>query len=76
MICKRLIKEKFNCDFIDGSDTMQKKIANCGVLHHNYIVVIGKKEVESNIINVRNPKMVMSLNDFADFLKKQNPKIN
>jgi hypothetical protein len=24
---------------------MQKKIANCGVLHHNYIVVIAKKKL-------------------------------
>ena len=31
---------------------MQKKIANCEMLHYNYIVVIGKKEVKLNLSNL------------------------
>jgi hypothetical protein len=41
------------------------------MLHYNYIVVIGKKEVEFNLINLRNPKMEFSFNDFVSFLKVQ-----
>lgn len=72
-IFQQLTKNNFNCEFIDGNETMQKKIANCEVLHYNYILVIGKKEVEQGIVNVRNPKMQIDLHSFIEFLKKQTP---
>ncbi len=37
----------------DSSETLQKKIANSEVLHWNYIIVIGKKEIQNNSVNVR-----------------------
>ena len=40
--------------------------------HYNYIVVIGKKEVEFNLINLRNPKIEFSFDDFVKFLEIQN----
>jgi threonyl-tRNA synthetase len=68
----QLKKLNYNVDFICGHDTMQKKIANCEMLYYNYIVVIGKKEVESDVINLRNPKMVLNFDDFLKFLQNQN----
>ena len=71
-ICLKLKKLNYSVDFISDSDTMQKKIANCEVLHYNFIVVIGKKEVESNTINIRKPKMELSFDNFIEFLNTQN----
>jgi threonyl-tRNA synthetase len=48
---------------------MQKKIAQCEVLHYNYIIVIGKKEVENKNINLRNPKITLNYDDFLELIK-------
>ena len=36
-----------------SSETLQKKILNAEKLHWNYIIVLGKKELEANTVNVR-----------------------
>lgn len=64
----------YSVDFLNDSDTMQKKIANCEMLRYSIVAVIGKKEVESNIVNIRNPKMQMSLNEFDCYLENLIPK--
>ena len=51
----------------DSSDTLQKKIANSEVLHWNYIIVIGKKELSNNTINVRGLGE-LSIKDFVNKL--------
>lgn len=53
------IKSQFmesNVKHIDvdlSGETLQKRILNAEVLHYNYIVVVGKKEVTNSTINVR-----------------------
>ena len=53
------IKDRLNksgikfVDVIDEKDTISKKILNAEVLHYNYIVVIGNKEIKNNNVNVR-----------------------
>jgi len=72
--CKELFsnlkKSNYNVSYYDDSDTMQKKIAQCEVLHYNFIVVIGKKEVENKTISIRNPKITLSYLELLDFLDK------
>lgn len=64
---------KINCKVTDafGRD---HQLANYEMLHYNYIVVIGKKEVESDVINLRNPKMVLNFDDFVKFIQNQKNK--
>ena len=67
-----LVKKQLNdngikyVNFIDERDTISKKILNTEVLHYNYIVVIGNKEIKNNTINVR------GLGELStdDFIKK------
>ncbi|XP_019616961.1 PREDICTED: threonine--tRNA ligase, cytoplasmic-like [Branchiostoma belcheri] len=37
----------------DPGDTMNKKIRNAQLAQYNFIMVVGKKEVESGTVNVR-----------------------
>ena len=39
--------------YIDDKESIPKKVLNCEVLHYNYIIVLGKKELANNSINVR-----------------------
>jgi threonyl-tRNA synthetase len=55
-------------DWLDGSDTMQKKVAQAEMLKYCYIVVVGKKEVDSNTVNVRGFKEPMDLEKFINSL--------
>ncbi len=55
-------------DWLDGSDTMQKKVAQAETLKYCFIVVIGKKEVESNTINVRGFKEPIGMEKFLEGL--------
>ncbi len=72
--CKELFlnlkNSNYNVNYYDDSDTMQKKIAQCEVLHYNYILVIGKKEADNQTISIRNPKMTLSYNEFIKILNK------
>lgn len=36
-----------------SSETLQKKILNAEVLHYNYIIVLGKKELSAHTVNIR-----------------------
>jgi threonyl-tRNA synthetase len=65
-----LKKSNYNVNYYDDTDTMQKKIAYCEVLHYNYIIVIGKKEVDNKTISVRNPKITLDYNSFLELIKK------
>ena len=53
------IKKKLNdanikyIDYIDEKETIPKKILNAEILHYNYIIVLGKKELANKTINVR-----------------------
>lgn len=47
-----------------------KKIALCEVLHYNYILVIGKKEVNTQTISVRNEKLSISFENFIEKINK------
>jgi len=55
-------------DWLDESETMQKKVALAETLKYCYIIVIGKKEVESQTINIRGFKEMMTLNKFIEGL--------
>lgn len=66
-----LKKLNYNVSYYDDSNTMQKKIAQCEVLHYNYIIVIGEKEVKNNTISVRNQKKTFNYLDFLNFLDEQ-----
>ncbi len=68
------IKKEFNqhhikyVDYIDDKETISKKILNTEVLHYNYIIVLGKKELKNNTINVRGIGEI-KLEDFINKLK-------
>ncbi len=73
MIDYTLVVKKYltdNCikyvNFIDERDTISNKILNTKVLHYNYIVVIGNKEIKNNTINIRGLGEMSS----DDFIKK------
>jgi len=71
-----IVKDKLNksgikyVDVIDEKDTISKKILNTEVLHYNYIVVVGNKEIKNNTINVRGLGE-MSHDDFINKLIKE-----
>lgn len=59
-------------DIIYDNTTLQKKIKNTSIMHYNYIVVVGNKEVTDNIINVRSSSsrlMQLSVDDFMESLQ-------
>ena len=62
-----LLKKDIRVNFICDSDKMQKKIANCEVLHYSQIIVIGKKEVESRTINIRGS---VGVKPFDEYIKE------
>ena len=43
----------FHADIDSSAKTMPKRIAEASKLFYNYIVVVGKEEMESNMVNVR-----------------------
>jgi threonyl-tRNA synthetase len=54
--------------YIDDKESIPKKVLNCEVLHYNYIIVLGKKELANNSINVRGIGEI-KLDDFIKNLK-------
>jgi threonyl-tRNA synthetase len=68
------IKNQFNFNGFkhvqldDSTETLQKKILNSEILHYNYIVVIGKKEITNKTINVRNIGEI-KLEEFIKMIK-------
>jgi threonyl-tRNA synthetase len=55
-------------DWLDGSDTMQKKVAQAEMLKYCFTVVVGKKEVDTNTVNIRGFIKSIDLNKFIDEL--------
>ncbi|EKX50234.1 hypothetical protein GUITHDRAFT_93029 [Guillardia theta CCMP2712] len=48
-----LMKEGYYVDVDDSSKTLQKKIRENQLAQYNYILVVGKEEIESKTVNVR-----------------------
>jgi threonyl-tRNA synthetase len=65
-----LKKLNYNVSYYNDNETMQKKIALCEVLHYNYILIIGKKEVNTQTISVRNEKLSLSFENFIEKINK------
>lgn len=71
-----VVKDKLNksgikyVDVVSEKDTISKKILNTEVLHYNYIVVIGNKEIKNNTINIRRLGE-MSTNEFIKKLTEE-----
>lgn len=55
-------------DWLDGPETMQKKVALAETLKYNYVIVIGKKEVDTKTVNIRGFKEPMELDKFIEEL--------
>ena len=69
-----IIKEKFIDKFSetivdDSTETMNKKIRNAEKLKFNYIFVVGEKEEESNLINIRARKNVLGTKTIEETLE-------
>ena len=43
----------YHCDLDNSSKTLQKKIRDNQLAQYNYILVVGKDEVENKTVNVR-----------------------
>jgi threonyl-tRNA synthetase len=48
-----LRNEGYHCDLDNSSKTLQKKIRDNQLAQYNYILVVGKEEVENKTVNVR-----------------------
>ena len=55
-------------DWLDGGETMQKKVAIAEALKYCYIIVVGKKEVNTHTLNIRGFKEPMNLDKFIEGL--------
>lgn len=66
-ISKILRENKYYVDIDKSDDTLNKKIRQAQVENYNYTLVIGQKEIDTNMINVRyrdtNIKKICSLDD-------------
>jgi threonyl-tRNA synthetase len=72
LYCKRIYTECKDkgvlIDWLDGSDTMQKKVALAETLKYCQVIVIGKKEVDTQTVNIRGFKEPMDLDRFIEGL--------
>ena len=66
--------KKFRVEVNDKNEKLEVKIRDAQMRKIKYIIVIGKKEVESNTLSVRekNQTTVFSLEDFEKKLEKEN----
>jgi len=66
--------KKFRVEVNDKNEKLEAKIRDAQMRKIKYIIVIGKKEVESNTLSVRekNQTTVFSLEDFEKKLEKEN----
>lgn len=67
----KLKKLNYNTSYYNDNNTMQKKIAVCETLHYNYIILIGNKEVENNILHIKKNKQNIKFDDFVLELEKK-----
>ena len=47
------LEQGYHCDLDNSSKTLQKKIRDNQLAQYNYILVVGKEEVENKTVNVR-----------------------
>lgn len=72
--CNKVKEQLLNinkCKYIDiddSTETLQKKILNSEILHYNYIIVLGKKELYNQTINVRSIGEI-TIDNFNDLIK-------
>lgn len=59
----------YDIEIDDSTNTLNKKIRNAEKLKFNYIFVIGEKEKESNMINVRINKKTLGLMNIKGFIE-------
>ena len=59
----------YDIEIDDSTNTLNKKIRNAEKLKFNYIFVIGEKEEESNMINVRINKKTLGLMNIKEFIE-------
>lgn len=67
------IKSEFSQYHDNSTETFNKKIRNAEKLKFNYILVVGEKEEESNMVNVRMHKKnlgMMDLNQLKEIFEK------
>jgi threonyl-tRNA synthetase len=71
MVAKEL--EEYYVDVDSSDNKLGKKILEAQMLQYNFIVVLGKKELESGLVNVRSrddgKQVVMTMNEFKAMLK-------
>lgn len=53
----------------DSPETLNKKIRNGQKLCFNYIFVVGEKEMESNLINIRQGKKILGTKTIPETLE-------
>jgi threonyl-tRNA synthetase len=74
-VARRILDEGFRVDVDDRDITLGKKIRESGVLWIPYIVVLGKREQETQTLNVRirvaNKQITLRLDEFIDMLKRE-----
>jgi threonyl-tRNA synthetase len=74
-VAERLINEEFRVDVDDRDITLGKKIREAGILWIPYIVVLGKREQETQTLNVRirasNKQVILKLEELLEVLKKE-----
>ena len=64
---------QYHIEVDDSTETFNKKIRNAEKLKFNYILVVGEKEEESNVVNVRMHKKnlgMMDLNQLKEIFEK------
>lgn len=62
-----LLAEKYFVDIDKTDNKLDKKILEAQMLQYNYIIVVGKKEIENNTLNVRNrdgTQKTMTIDEF------------
>ncbi len=74
-IAKKLRKERFYVSIDKREATLSKKIREAQLEKVNYVVVVGDKEVNGNVVNVRARdnkfQVVVSIEKFIEGLKKE-----
>ncbi len=74
-VAKRILDEGFRVDVDDRDITLGKKIREAGILWIPYIIVLGKREFETQTLNVRirvtNKQVTLKLEEFIKMLRKE-----
>lgn len=76
LIYENLHNSNFYVDIDNSDNTMQKKIYEANKLKYNYILIIGKKEMESNTLSIRCRNGTRSISTLDDFKVELNQNID